>query len=206
MHIYAFGSICRGEIDTDSDIDLLAIVDGPDRRFNSDTYSVYSYKRITELWAEGNPFAWHLATESRMIYASDKTDYIKELGSPTEYQEWRKDCLKFYNLYCRAVESLQSGGNSIVFEMSTIFLALRNFATCFLLGKNKIRNFSRPSALQMGKNSLDLSADTYELLKRSRILSIRGAGKMIQPEEIESSIDEIKSIKIWMDRLLMEAQ
>ena len=70
MHIYAFGSLCRGEIDIDSDVDLLAIVGGPDRRFNSDTYSVYSYKRIAELWAEGNPFAWHLTYESRMVYAS----------------------------------------------------------------------------------------------------------------------------------------
>lgn len=32
MHIYAFGSICRGEIDKNSDIDLLAIVDGFDAR------------------------------------------------------------------------------------------------------------------------------------------------------------------------------
>ena len=56
----------------------------------------------------------------------------------------------------------------------------------------------------MGKDSLTISDATYKLLERSRVLSIRGAGKMIQPEEIESSLSEIKSIKIWMERLLME--
>lgn len=204
MHIYAFGSVCRGEIDIDSDIDLLAIVDRDDSRFNSDFYSIYSYKRIAELWAEGNPFAWHLATESRMIYSSDKTNYIEKLGLPSAYRRWREDCLKFFNLYCKAIDSIQSGGNSIVFEMSTIFLALRNFATCFLLGKSKVRNFSRRSALQMWEKSLNLSENAYELLERSRILSIRGTGKMIQRKEVESSIDEIKSIRTWMEGLLME--
>jgi len=204
LHIYAFGSVCRGEIDIESDIDLLAIVDGDDHQFNPDFYSIYSYKRIAELWAEGNPFAWHLAIESRMIYASDKTNYIETLGLPSEYRKWRQDCLKFFNLYCKAIGSIQTSGNSMVFEMSTIFLALRNFATCFLLGKRKVRNFSRRSALQMGKNSLNLSENTYELLKRSRILSIRGTGKMISRKEVESSIDELKSIKTWMECLLTE--
>jgi hypothetical protein len=204
LHIYAFGSVCRGEVDIDSDIDLLAIVDRDDSRFNPDIYSIYSYKRIAELWAEGNAFAWHLATESRMIYASDKTNYIEKLGLPSEYRRWGEDCLKFFNLYCKAIDSIQTGGNSIVFEMSTIFLALRNFATCFLLGKSKVRNFSRRSALQMGEKSLNLSENVYELLERSRILSIRGTGKMIQRKEVESSIYEIKSIKTWMEGLLRE--
>lgn len=204
MHIYAFGSVCRGEIDIDSDIDLLAIIDGYDHRFDSDIYSIYSYKRIAELWEEGNPFAWHLATESRMVYASDGINFIEKLGLPSEYRRWREDCQKFFNLYCKAVDSIQADGNSIIFEMSTIFLALRNFATCFLLGKSQVENFSRHSALQMGKYSINLSENAYDLLKRSRILSIRGTGKMIQRDELQSSIEEIESIKTWMEHLLIE--
>jgi len=204
LHIYAFGSVCRGEIDIDSDIDLLAIVDRDYSRFNSDIYSIYSYKRIAELWVEGNPFAWHLAAETRLIYASDKINYIETLGLPSEYRRFREDCLKFFNLYCKSIDSIQSSGNSIVFELSTIFLALRNFATCFLLRKGKVKNFSRRSALQMGKRSVNLSNNTFEILERSRILSIRGSGKMVQRNEVESSIDEIKSIRTWMEGLLME--
>ena len=36
MHIYVFGSLCRGEVDTASDVDLLAVTDGFDKRLNPD--------------------------------------------------------------------------------------------------------------------------------------------------------------------------
>ena len=204
MHIYAFGSICRGEIDNKSDIDLLAVVDGYDNRFDLSIYSIYSYRRLSELWQEGNPFAWHLAAEAKNIFSSNGEDFIKQLGPPAEYNTCIEDCKKFYNLYCKAVESINSDGKSMVFEMSTIFLAIRNFATCFLLGMEKVGNFSRRSALQMGEKSIQISLDTFDLLERSRILSIRGTGKMIETEKIISSLQEISSIKIWMNGLLAE--
>lgn len=77
MHIYAFGSISRGDIQADSDVDLLAIVDGFDSRFSSDTYSIYSYSRLRDLWLEGNPFAWHLSLESKLVFSSNNV--IKSL-------------------------------------------------------------------------------------------------------------------------------
>lgn len=206
MHIYAFGSVCRGEIDSKSDIDLLAVVDGYDNRFDLSIYSIYSYNRLSDLWQEGNPFAWHLASEAKIIYSSNGKDFIKQLGLPAEYNKCIEDCRKFYNLYCKAVDSICSGGSSLVFEMSTIFLAIRNFATCFLLGKKQIGNFSRRSALQIGDRSIQISPDTFDLLERSRILSIRGTGKMIEKEEVRSSLEEISSIKIWMNDLLVEVE
>jgi len=204
LHIYAFGSVCRGDIDTESDIDLLSIVDGYDDRFDSSTYSIYSYNRLMELWKEGNPFAWHLATEAKIIYSSNGKDFIKDLGEPKEYIKCKQDCIKFFNLYCKAVDSISSGGNSVIFEMSSIFLAVRNFATCYLLGQHKIGNFSRRSALQMNKKSIQISNDTYRILERSRVLCIRGTGKIINRNEFENSWDEIISIKNWMENLLDE--
>lgn len=204
MHIYAFGSVCRGEIDDKSDIDLLALVEGYDSRFDVSVYSIYTYNRLTELWKEGNPFAWHLASEAKIVFSSNGEDFINQLGLPGGYEKCNEDCKKFYNLYCKAIDSISSGGNSLVFELSTIFLAIRNFATCFLLGKKQIRNFSRRSALQMGDKSIQISSDTFTLLENSRILSIRGAGQMIKKEEIKSCLEEIFSIKIWMNALLTE--
>ena len=82
-HIYAYGSICRGEFDVASDYDVLAIVsDGKDRP-ELQRFSVYSHERVAELWEDGNPFAWHLCIESRLLYASDGVDYIRELGRPS---------------------------------------------------------------------------------------------------------------------------
>lgn len=112
MHIYAFGSLCRGEIDHQSDIDLLALVDGTDKRFDPSAFSIYTYKRIKMLWEDGNPFAWHLAVESRMLYSSNGADFIKSLGEPSKYRNCKSDCLKFYHLYCKAIASIHSGGFS----------------------------------------------------------------------------------------------
>ena len=204
MHIYAFGSVCRGDIDANSDVDLLSIVNGHDERFDSSTYSIYSYERLKELWSEGNPFAWHLANEARIIYSSSGKNFIKDLGEPKEYRKCKQDCIKFYNLYCKAVDSISSGSNSVIFELSSIFLAIRNMATCYLLGIHKIGNFSRRSALQMNEESLHISKETYRLLERSRVLCIRGTGRMIKRNEIECCEDEMLSIKDWMEKLLDE--
>ena len=95
MHIYAFGSVCRGEIDYGSDVDLLAIVDDHDGMFDPNIFSIYSYKRIKELWKEGNPFAWHLAKEARLLYSIDYDNFIESLGNPNRYDRTKADCEKF---------------------------------------------------------------------------------------------------------------
>ena len=206
MYIYAFGSVCRGEIDNQSDIDLLAVVEGYDDRFDSSIYSIYSYKRLEELWKEGNPFAWHLASEAKNIFSSNGEDFLSQLGHPAAYQKCKEDCRKFYNLYCKSVESISSGSCSLVFELSTIFLAIRNFATCFLLGKKRIQNFSRRSALQMDEQPIKIHPDTFKLLERSRILSTRGTGAIIKHDEVKTSLEDIYSIKTWMSDLLNEVE
>jgi hypothetical protein len=206
LHIYAFGSVCRGEVDILSDIDLLAVVEDYDDRFDSFIYSIYSYKRLTELWKEGNPFAWHLSTEARFIFSSNGEDFIGQLGVPAAYRKCKEDCKKFYTLYCKAIESISGGSSSIVFELSSIFLAIRNFATCFLLGTKQLCNFSRRSALQMDGQSIKIGPDTFKLLERARILSIRGAGAIINKADIKSSLEEIYSINTWMTGLLNEVE
>src|SRR5271154_5811163 len=99
MHIYAFGSICRGEVTPGSDIDLLAITEGHDPRFDPATFSIYSYARLRQIWQEGNPFAWHLCLESRLLFAEDSVDFLRALGTPHPYREVVRDCEKFANLF-----------------------------------------------------------------------------------------------------------
>lgn len=206
MHIYAFGSVCRGEIDSQSDIDLLAVVEGYDDRFDSSIYSIYSYKRLEELWMEGNPFAWHLSSEAKIIFSSNGEDFLSQLGLPETYKKCKEDCRKFYNLYCKAINSISHGSSSLVFELSSIFLAIRNFATCFLLGKRQIQNFSRRSALQMDEQSIKIYSDTFKILERARILCIRGTGDIIKKDEIKSSLEDIYSVKTWMTDLLNKVE
>ena len=206
MHIYAFGSLCRGDVTKGSDADLLAIVDGHDSRFDPEAFSIYSYERIKELWQEGNPFAWHLALESRLLYSSDQHDFLKDLGNPAEYKNCVRDCEKFFALFREASASIVSGGNSMVFNLSTTFLSIRNLATCFSLGIGKSPDFSRSSALHLGPNRIPISQSSYQILERSRILCTRGSGADVSHAEADSVVRELDAIEKWMDSLLAEAR
>ncbi len=200
-HIYAFGSVCRGEVTPESDVDLLAVTHGNDQRFNQDLYSVYSYSRLAEIWSEGSPFAWHLSLESRLLYSPDNSDYLRELETPAAYTYAARDCQKFFQLFACSANALRAMTNSPVFELSTVFLAVRNFATCYSLGTGK-PDFSRHSALGLGVNSLKISSDVFRILERARLLCTRGIGEMLSQEEAASVKLALGEIKDWMQNLL----
>ena len=206
MHIYAFGSISRGDIQADSDVDLLAIVDEFDSRFSSDNYSIYSYSRLRDLWEEGNPFAWHLSLESRLVFSSNNEDYLKSLGLPSQYFNCGRDCHKFYSLFKEAIGSISAGKNTKVFDLSTVFLSIRNIATCYSLGKTSQPVFSRNSALHLGKSSLDITHEAYDIFLRSRILCTRGYGPSITDREFQVAVSQFNRINEWMALLMAQAE
>lgn len=203
MHVYAFGSICRGEIDYGSDIDLLAIVERFAPELDPSKFSIYSYSRIEQLWDEGNPFAWHLATESKLLFSSVDSDFLKDLGNPNSYAQASRDCRKFQRLFCASRMALEKGTSSPVFELSTAFLAVRNFATCYALGKS-VCEFSRFSPRRLGDKSLHISDDAFSALEKSRLLSTRGHGTMVAEDEVAMVLRETTAIGNWMDELLNE--
>jgi hypothetical protein len=206
MHIYAFGSVCRGDISPDSDVDLLAIVDEYDARLTADCYSIYSYQRICELWHEGNPFAWHLSLESKLLFSSNRSDLFQSMGPPMEYRHGNRDCEKFYALFREARRSMDENDLSTAFDLSTIFLAIRNIATCFSLGILRMPTFSRHSARQLGEHSLSMPEAPYTVLERARILCTRGLGDAIIQNEVNSVRSHIPLIDEWMKALIVEAQ
>ena len=206
MHIYAFGSVCRGDVLPGSDIDLLAVVQGHDPRFSPDDYSIYSYERIHEIWAEGNPFAWHLAIESKFLYSDDGCDFLKSLGRPAPYRNCLQDCEKFFALFRDARSSFESQAETKVFDLSMVFLAIRNFATCFSLGTLDKPDFSRSSALRLGGYSLSIPGDAYKVLERSRILCTRAIGESITDREARMAYGQFSRIEDWMRGLLTQVR
>lgn len=206
MHIYAFGSICRGDISVDSDVDLLAFVEGRDPRLNPDKFSIYSYKRIGDLWVSGNAFAWHLALESKLIYSEDGEDFLKGLGFPSKYVSAANDCRRFRAIFESAILSVQEGTPSLVFELSTIFLAVRNIATCYSLAMLPSPTFGRDSARKLGPRSIPISDTGYSILKRARLLSTRGVGDDIGEVDRSKLMDELEGCRRWVNELCMEAE
>lgn len=205
-HIYAFGSICRGDLSIDSDVDLLALVEGRDSRFDPDKFSIYSYKRIGELWASGNAFAWHLALESKLIYSDDGRDYLKTLRKPSRYVNGAKDCRRFRLIFESALLSVQSGTPSLVFELSTIFLAIRNIATCYSLAMLPSPTFARDSARKLGPRSIRISDTAYSTMMRARLLSTRGLGDEITEVDMPTLLNELEHCRLWVNELCMETE
>lgn len=199
MHIYAFGSVCRGEIDRGSDVDLLACCASTTNEIDKDKYSIYQYERLRELWFEGNPFAWHLFLESKLLFTPDGSDFIKNLGSPAKYKTIEADSNKFRLLFERSYNALLNSSNSQTFHLSCIYLAIRNYATCYSLAAEK-PIFSRYSALKV-LPSLHLESGVFNILVRARLLSTRGFGDNIKKNEIELVINAISQVPAWMDSL-----
>ena len=206
MHVYAFGSVCRGEIDRGSDLDLLAAVSDSDPRFDPAIYSIYSYERLAELWREGNPFAWHLTLESKLLFAADGIDFIASLANPAAYVSCAEDCQKFRALFHDAVTGLTESPRSAVFELSTAFLAIRNIATCYSLGLGDTPVFGRHAALRLGSRSLRLDERVYSTLASARILSTRATGPRPSPEDIVAVCSHLPYVATWMDELVAEAR
>ena len=204
MHLYAFGSICRGEIAFGSDVDLLAIVEGVDGRLDPRKFSIYAYDRMRVLWREGNPFAWHLALESRLIHAGDGSEFLAGLGRPEAYTHCVADCERFKRIFVDAAEAVRANQTSLVFDLSSIFLAIRNVATCFSLATGD-PIFSRNSALQLGINSLPLDPASYSVFEQARLLSVRGRGERPSEHAVKTAVADLNIVETWMDSLLEEA-
>lgn len=206
-YLYIFGSYVRGEFDNLSDVDMLLISsEDLTRSIDLNKFSLYKPDRVIDLFREGNPFAWHLYFESKLVFSYDGKDFLKELGKPCEYKNMRNDLVKFQNLFDNAKKSLLLDNSSVVFDLGTIFLSIRNFATCFSLGHFKEPNFSRDSCLKLNSFSLDIAQDNYDLMKKCRILSTRGiGGEGVTKKELIKFVDSIPIISTWFEKIKIEA-
>lgn len=205
MHFYIFGSACRGELDKNSDIDMLAIHNKEEEEeinhLDGNKISIYSEKKIKKIWAAGNPFAWHLYYESKLVYSSNNIDFLKSLDQPSTYKEGLSDCIKFYEILKKSANSAKKDKYSIVFDFSTIFLCIRNIATCYSLHFNE-PNFSRDSAIQLGQNSLNINPKIYNILKQCRLANTRGLNILLNDFEVKTVVDKLEEIQTWANKLI----
>ncbi|MBE0393341.1 nucleotidyltransferase domain-containing protein [Flavobacterium sp. PL002] len=204
MEIYAFGSIVRGEIDKFSDVDLLILKDVEEKiqEIDKEQYSIYTYGRISELWKEGNPFSWHLFIQSKCIFSKNDIPFLSSLGEPKPYNNIKDDLDKFTQLFYESKNSINSDSHSVDFDLSMIFLAIRNFASCFSLGFLKKNEFSRDSALNIEEYSIQINHFVYNRLRESRLLATRGIGEKISEIELEIIINEFEKIENWFNKLI----
>lgn len=203
-HYYAFGSICRGEVDRSSDVDLLACISGHGPELDSEKFSIYQHARLRDLWAEGNPFAWHLHLESTLLFSSDGVDFLVSLGSPAAYSSGVEDCNKFARLFTESAHEVAQSHVNATFNLSCMFLGIRNLATCYSLWRGR-PIFSRRAPMLIDV-PLGLEADAFDVLTRARVLSTRGIGVSLTREEAMLAVEAVPVVQAWMSQLLAEVR
>ena len=201
-NVYIFGSVVRGEIDQFSDIDLLLISDESIENIDSNKYSIYSPERIRELYSEGNPFAWHLYYESKLVYSCGQ-DFLLSIGQPSRYANCKSDLLKFKRLFDDSISSINENEFSLVFDLAMIFLAIRNFATCYTLGNYEKPIFSRTAFEKLHDYPLVLEDEIKELLMMSRISSTRGIEYSIKNKSLSLLKINLGKIENWFNEILV---
>ncbi len=92
--------------------------------------------------------------------------FPQTLGRPAPYSNCQSDCSKFYGVFLEAFSSLNENMSSTVFDLSALFLSIRNIATCFALGVLGQTLFSRHAALRLpAKFKPPISGDCYRILE-----------------------------------------
>ena len=159
--------------------------------------------------ASDRPLGSPAISRSR-TYLTNTTILIQSRGAmrtgclPPRSLDCLQDCKKFFSLFREARISFESQADSRIFDLSIVFLAIRNFATCFSLGTLDKPDFSRSSALRLGDHSLSLPENAYKVLERSRILCTRAIGEPITEREAQMAFGQFSRIEEWMKGLLAQ--
>ncbi|WP_265335691.1 nucleotidyltransferase domain-containing protein [Xanthomonas campestris] len=187
IHAATFGSVARGSDDERSDLDVIAVVDttvGIEKSlieaeiqplFNKKIgLSLYGKSRISQLWLEGSPFAWHLFTESIPILKYSN-GLALDFGSPSEYTSAESDVKMMVGIMESAGERIElSPPKAHCYEAGLLYVAARNsamYASKYFNGKF---DFSRLAPFSIKTATFPLSPDEYSLLVACRHATTRG--------------------------------
>lgn len=173
--LYIFGSVLSGDVDSGSDVDVLAIVnDETAYRHLPRDWSVYTRTRLEELFKRGTLFAWHLYQGSKLIYASGHTGTLSELGAPAEYKDAALEIAALTEMAREAVGEILSGTASMIYEHGLLFLAARDIAMAASSYLNGEFDFSRHCALRLRDTPLPFLCEEYAFLMACRRATTRG--------------------------------
>ena len=195
MWLYVFGSTVRGEVDAQSDVDVLAVVEH--KHYQGDlpkSFLVYSRPELEAVFNRGDLFSHHLASGSRLIYSHDGSDVISVLGAPAPYSSGWKDFESFCEIADAALAQLRRGSNCMVFDCGVLYMAVRDVAMILSYHGDGAMTFSKYAPYAVDPR-LSLPPDAYETLKRCRAASTRRAECA---EFDELSEEELSTIDNWL--------
>lgn len=198
--IYIFGSTVRGEMEKNSDIDVLVITNNETTRKNiPSTWSVYPEETIEKYYETGRLFAWHLHLEAKCIFSNHTVPFLEKLGTPNPYNLHQDDFESLHSILLDSLNEIKTGTNSPIFEIGIIYTALRDMA---MIASTKLLanpNFSRYSPYALPIN-FPLSIEIYESAIKARLLSTRGVQVDLDPISLTNGLLSA-SIDIWTNNI-----
>jgi hypothetical protein len=215
--VYIFGSVARGQHDSRSDLDLLAIVrDGFGKVDEEDVLSHvpahlislkagiswYGQNRIVEMYKNGELFAWHLHAETTPLF--EKQPFLTSLGKPMPYTEAAEDLRSFQNVMRGIPGQLKINEHNAVYEAGLVYVCLRNIAmaaSSFLCAKP---DFSRYSPFLL--NDVDpcpISKAEYETTMACRMAGQRG---LSPPSGVDSefALNIFTRVEPWVEEVRLK--
>jgi hypothetical protein len=197
--LYIFGSAVRGEVEKNSDIDVLVVVDNAQRAsMYPVTWSVYTKESIKRYFSEGRLFAWHLYLDAKCIHHGDSKPFIEGLGEPSKFRNLSEDFCSLRDLINCSLNEIKTT-KSEIFEIGLIYTALRDIA---MLASTKLHDrpcFSRYSPYKLSIE-LPIPKDLYELMIEARLTSTRGVEFTGDTNELTKMLASA-GIMSWVEEL-----
>lgn len=196
--IYIFGSTVRGEVEKDSDIDVLVIPSSETERESfPNSWSVYSQNTIRNYFEQGRLFAWHLYLEAKCVYSSEENSFMANLGTPKSYITFDEDIANLEILLEEALVELQKNSPNLIYELGIIYTALRDIAMVASSRLLKKPNFSRNSPYKL-PITFPIPMDIYQGMMQARLISTRDMTCTVDFEKLRNIVISLP-IKKWVD-------
>ena len=200
---YIFGSLCRGEPDQGSDIDVLVISN--ERRTRQKVppnWSLYSPRRIRALFARGTLFAWHIFQEAIQLWPRDRAGYLQKIGPPKPYANAKREIGDLQRILVGAATELTRGTPSQIYEFGLLALACRDIAMAAAPSLTGTFNFSRHAPLHLPAVRFPLSRTQFDYLLACRRATTRG-GQLRRNPRIERQLKaKLPQLSAWSVHIL----
>ncbi|MFC1459291.1 nucleotidyltransferase domain-containing protein [Microvirga arabica] len=216
---YVFGSVGRGQHDSLSDLDVLAVVENGSGKVDEAlvaslipddltplklSISWYGRNRLREMFQNGELFAWHLHQETIPLF--DPHQFLKALGQPNHYRDCLADVASFQKVLSEIPLQVSRNESNAVYEAGLIYVCLRNIAMAASWALCEKPDFSRYSAFRLrGYYPCPISLSEFELTMSCRMAGQRG---LDPPKGVDRSfvLDLFERLEHWVQGLTIALQ
>lgn len=219
--LYVFGSVGRGQQDSLSDLDLLAVVKNAGGKVSESSIlshvpfamrhlkpsiSWYGGDRLAEMFRNGELFAWHLHRETFPLY--DPASFLTKLGRPAPYRDAVPDTRSFQKILRGIPSQIAASEHNAIYEAGLTYVCLRNIGMAASWLLCEVPDFSRYSPFQLrGVGRCPISQDEFDLTMACRMAGQRGA---VPPAGIGRPfvLNIYQRIEPWVEQLciILEAR